>query len=117
MAKNAIIYPNGQLIDPAPHDPARDLWDESADIAMRATGRPADSLSQREKFAVCVVAGASLHYVKRDGHQPSLETVHACNVQRVGARWKVTQVTPPPTLPPIASGRGASPQIPPETVE
>jgi hypothetical protein len=113
--KTRLIAPNGTPVASAAHDPAVDLWDESARIAMECVGKKSYQLTTREKFAVCLVSGAHLRFdQEHDGAQPQLKTVHPCRVQdKATGGFVVTQLTPPP----VTQEKTVAVQMPPETSE
>ena len=106
MAKKLLNSAGQTVSSTVASDPAADLWSESVNIATTAAeSKKAYQLTQAEKFAVCVAAGAHLRY---DG--AAMKTVHPCKVtDKPTGGFTVTQVTPPPVE---ETGRVPS-QIPP----
>lgn len=110
---NGIVNKHGFPIKSQVVDHAAELWGESEAIALRCTGKCAEQLTSAERFALCVITGASLRY-ERSGDAPgTMQTVYPCKVvDKEGGGLSVVQLTPPPVPETKGGGGDAPPNIP-----
>ena len=116
--KSPLVGSRGEALA-SPVDHAAELWFECVRIAEGLDVNHVYQWTNAQRFAVALVAGASLVY--RNGE---IQTEHRLSFQEVGGRIRVTQAPvaavegpAPATPPPVRETKGVSSGAPPNPSE